>query len=71
MKIHVRQSKCEEIEAIKSIYCRGEVVARTVQLPHAVEHVWEERLAKPAPGIHTLVAESGGRENCTKNQALL
>jgi len=63
MKIHVRHSKREDVEAIKTIYTGREAVAGTLQLPYAAEHVWEERLAKPAPGVHTLVAESVGKEN--------
>jgi len=56
-EIKVRHSKRCDAESLRAIYSGKQAVAGTLQLPHVSEAVWEDRLAKPLPGAHSLVAE--------------
>ena len=58
-EIKVRHSKRCDAESLRVIYTGKQAVAGTLQLPHVPESVWEDRLAKPLPGVHSLVAELG------------
>lgn len=61
MKIDIRHSKREDIDFVRAIYSGKDAVAGTLQLPFVAEHVWQERLEKPAPGVNSLVAEAEGK----------
>jgi len=56
-EINVRHSKRCDADLLRTIYTGKQAVAGTLQLPHVPESVWEDRLAKPLPGVHSLVAE--------------
>lgn len=61
MAVEIRHSKREDIDFIRAIYSGKDAVAGTLQLPFVAEHVWEQRLEKPSPGVYSLVAESEGK----------
>ncbi|OED37839.1 GNAT family N-acetyltransferase [Chromatiales bacterium (ex Bugula neritina AB1)] len=55
--LNVRHSNRDDIEAIRTIYSGLNAVAGTLQLPFPSEFTWEDRLLKPAAGIHSLIAQ--------------
>lgn len=57
--ITIRHSEPRDIEAIRQIYAQPTVYASTLQLPYPSIELWENRLLKPKPNFHSLVACDG------------
>ena len=54
--VTIRAVEPDDYEAVRSIYEQPGAYYGTLQLPFPRAQTWKERLAKPPPGIHALLA---------------
>ena len=61
MTIKIRAAEPGDFEAIRETMMQPLAQAMTLQLPLPTLEMWKKRLAEPAPGDHSLVAEIDGK----------